>query len=265
VTLALDALLARGEAIQRVVVVHTNPSEEPIASSLNQLHREFQIDNYYRGQILYDPVTLTNTLGPLPDVATAEQVNAAFEAMYRTIRYHKLTGARLHLSIAGGRKTMALFAFSVAQFLFDADDHVWHLESDPPLRESRRLHAEPGDRVALIEVPLMQWSSLPGVVRSNQFGDTPQQAANRSLHLQQITGQHQVDAFLKKLSRAEKELLILLVQTGVSNDELAKRLFKSPKTIANQLNSIYRKFALHYQLSTKPDRGQVIATLSGKL
>ena len=55
---------------------------------------------------------------PLPDVADPEQVEIAFRALYQVLRDHKLDGFRVHLSIAGGRKSLSVFGMAAAQLLF---------------------------------------------------------------------------------------------------------------------------------------------------
>lgn len=264
VTLALDALLAQGKPITNVVVVHTNPSDEPIAGGLARLQQEFAEYVPYRAISLKSLVlTSSPDNAPLNDLLDTEEINAAFAGLYKFLHQQKSKGHGLHLLIAGGRKTMAIFAFAAAQIIFGEDDHVWHLVSDERLRQTRRLHAQPHDRIHLIEVPFVRWNYLPG---------TPQfLAVGARTALAQVDTQHQqlrrrqAQAFLKQLSRAEREVVQLLVETALTNDALAARLEKSPRTIANQLSSIYRKFAVFYALpgDAAPDRTQLVAALRG--
>jgi hypothetical protein len=56
---------------------------------------------------------------------------------------------QVHLSIAGGRKTMAVFGMTAAQLLFDEHDRLWHLFSGGEFLVSKRLYPQPGDEVRL--------------------------------------------------------------------------------------------------------------------
>ncbi|NLF79524.1 MAG: hypothetical protein GX573_27850 [Chloroflexi bacterium] len=238
VTLALDYLLSQNTPVSRVVVVHTLPDREPIRSSLTTLNHEFLEIKSYGSTIIYTRHLLSGPSGPLEDVSSAGQIDDAFHSLYTLLRHHKHAGDTIHLCIAGGRKTMALFAMAAAQILFDADDRVWHLVSDPSLIKSRQLHAfRPGES-ALIAVPVAHW----GRIRS----DNAQRA-----HL-----------FIRDmLTPAEREVVVLLIREGLSNSGLADRLGKSVKTIANQLSSVYIKLADYFELDSPPDRTSLLVLL----
>jgi CRISPR-associated Csx14 family protein len=238
VTLALDALLAESESISRVLVVHTAADRPPLSESLKVLQAEFVDRGYYGNQVLFLPHVLADSDGPLADVVTPAEIEAAFQSLYTLLRQYKYAGCRIHLSIAGGRKTMALFAMAAAQIWFDAADHVWHLVSDRRLIESRQLHAtHPGD-VSLIPVPVAHWGKM-----------TPDD---------RVRARHFIEYVL---TPAERELTTILVREGLSNNALARQLGKSPKTIANQLTSIYEKLESYFALSEPPDRTMLLVLL----
>lgn len=238
VTLALDALLALQEPISRVVVVHTAADRPPIDASMRTLQAEFVEYKYYGNQLLFVPHILADSAGPLADIATASEIEAAFQNFYTLLRQYKHAGCRLHLSIAGGRKTMALFAMAAAQIWFDAADRVWHLVSDRRLVESRRLHAAHPSDVSLIPVPVAHWGRM-----------TPDDRVRARHFIEHV------------LTPAERELTTILVREGLSNSALARQLGKSPKTIANQLTSIYNKLAGYFGLREPPDRTMLLVLL----
>lgn len=235
VTLTLDALMALGEKISRVIVVHTNPVYEPVHTSLGQLHNEFIKMRHYGDDLLYNPHVLVHSEGPLADIATTEELDAAFQSFYTLLRHHKQAGHRVHLSIAGGRKTMALFAMAAAQILFDGTDRLWHLVSDPDLLNSQNLHTEDIARITLVPIPVAHWGHLRlrNQTKAQQFAQTV-------------------------LTPSEREIVELLVREGLSNTALADRLGKSPKTIANQLTSIYDKLKSYFDLAEPPDRTMLL-------
>jgi DNA-binding NarL/FixJ family response regulator len=57
------------------------------------------------------------------------------------------------------------------------------------------------------------------------------------------------------------EVAQLLISEGLSNAALAARLDKSPKTIANQLSSIYAKLGEYFGLPETPDRTSLLVLL----
>lgn len=238
VTLALDALLASKEPISRVIVVHTAADRPPIDASLRTLQAEFLEYNYYGNQLLFIPHILADSAGPLADVATASEIEAAFQNFYTLLRQYKHAGCRLHLSIAGGRKTIALFAMAAAQIWFEGEDRVWHLISLPKLIHERALHAASPTDVTLIPVPVAHWGRM-----------TPDDRVRARDFIENV------------LTPAEREVAALLVREGLSNEVLAQRLGKRPKTIANQLTSVYDKLGVYFNLVDQPDRTMLLVLL----
>jgi len=181
---------------------------------------------------------LAGESGPLDDVATQDEIDGAFQSFYTLLRQFKYAGDQVHLCIAGGRKTMALFAMAAAQILFGAGDQVWHLVSDPGLITSRQLHAPNPDAVSLIPVPVARWGRM-----------RPDDASRVRMFIETV------------LTPAEREVAVLLVREGLSNAALAQRLGKSVKTIANQLSSIYVKLGDYFGLENTPDRALLLVLL----
>lgn len=238
VTLVLDALLAAQEKITRVIVVHTDEQDPMIHKALVALKQEFLTNQYYGDYLLFIPHPLVGSSGPLEDFTTPEEIDFAFEEMYTLLRQQKYAGNKIHLSIAGGRKTMALFAMAAAQILLDPEDRVWHLVSDPDLIASRRLHTRNANEIVLVPVPIVFW-------RNFQPSDTSR-----------------VKEFIDNvLTPAEREIVMLLIQKGLSNSALANHLHKSVKTVANQLTAIYDKLGEYFNLTETPDRTLLLVLL----
>ena len=238
VTLTLDILLSQGVRISRVVIVHTLPDREPVRSSLAILNREFLEQKTYGSEIIYTPYLLAGSTGPLNDISSPQQIDDAFHSLYTLLRHHKRAGYTVHLCIAGGRKTMALFAMAAAQIVFDINDRVWHLISAPSLVDSKQLHALLPDEAALIPIPVAHW----GRMRSDD-------ATRARLFIETV------------LTPAEREVVVLLIREGLSNSGLAARLGKSAKTIANQLSSVYIKLGEYFGLDNTPDRALLLVLL----
>ena len=70
VTLTLDALLAQGVLIERVIVVHTLPDRAPVQQSLARLEREFFRAHQYPERLAFVSHLLAGENGPLSDVVT---------------------------------------------------------------------------------------------------------------------------------------------------------------------------------------------------
>ncbi|GAP05372.1 CRISPR-associated protein NE0113 [Anaerolinea thermolimosa] len=151
VTATFDLLRARGEEPGQVQVIHTLADSEPMAQAVEVLRKEAAAG------LPLVLVPLKRPDGrPFVDVETQSAAEAVFRALYRAVWQTKRAGARVHLSIAGGRKTMAVFGMVTAQLLFEEGDHLWHLFSEGDFLRSRRLHPQPGDEVHLMEIPVIR-------------------------------------------------------------------------------------------------------------
>lgn len=124
VTLALDLLRAKGHPIAEVIIVHT--MGEAVQSALKQLAGEFAAPETCG----YRTVAVVKGEWPVDDISTEEDTASLLRTLYRTILAEKRAGRLVHLSIAGGRKPMAVYGMVVAQLLFDNEDRVWHLLSE---------------------------------------------------------------------------------------------------------------------------------------
>lgn len=261
VTLTLDALLQRGESVQRVVIVHTAPETELIAGALARVLAELR-SPHYPDTLQIETLTLTGPRGPLADVDSTEGAAAAFTTLYRLVRAEKLAGRTVHLSIAGGRKTVAVFGMAVAQLLFDADDRLSHLISQGALLAEKRMHAAPGDECHLIEIPVLLWRAVSPVLTDLSEIEDPFVAVERqrALRLQETLDEAR-SFMLGVLSPAERRTVELLVRESLSDQELAARLALSPRTVEQHLRSAYRKAAVHWAL-TEVNRTQLVRLLS---
>ena len=171
VTFALDWLLAQGEPIREVMVLHLSPENPRVYKALHQLADEFPGDRYTQTQqtIRFRQVTLCASGGaPLSDIRDEAAAEATWQAVYRLIADLKGQGGTLHLCVAGGRRVMGLMAMSAATLHFDHCDRLWHLYTPDELRqrafEGAVMHVHPNEGVRLIQVPLAPWGAyFPGL------------------------------------------------------------------------------------------------------
>jgi CRISPR-associated protein Csx14 len=187
---------------------------------------------------------------PVDDVLTPAELETFADTLYQTLQHWIGQGCHLHLLLAGGRKSMAMVGMSVAQLLLGPADRIWHLYSDDNLRNSGRMLLGPDDRAQLIAAPLPRPSlAAPYFTPS---GRAPTRSA--SLAAVELQRTHQARRFLDHvLTPAERALATLVVTEVLTVADLAARLHKSPKTVTNQLSTIYDKLETVFGL--QPDVG----------
>lgn len=259
VTLVYDLLRRRGFCPAEVVVFHTDPAREPARSAVLRLQEELAA---MRVAHTFHPVAAGGR--PVSDLVRQQDIEAFFRLLYREVLRLKQAGRRLHLSIAGGRKPMAVFGMVVAQLLFDGEDRLWHLLSEGRLLAEKLTHPTPDEEAVLIPVPVMRWSAISPVFTELARRSDPWEAVSDQRALKAWEEVSRRREFLAcRLTPAEREVVLLLVKEGLDNEEIARRLGKSAKTVANQLTVVYDKFHeyLGFREDVKVDRAILIAEL----
>jgi CRISPR-associated protein (TIGR02584 family) len=111
---------------------------------LVELFRFFGLDHQYPK---IDVVVAQNSEGqPIEDIRTEEEVNAFADMLVALVR--KLTSdppSEIHLSLAGGRKTMTFIAGQILSFFGQPGDVLSHCLVEPPSLEFDRDFWWPGD------------------------------------------------------------------------------------------------------------------------
>jgi len=259
VTIALDLLQQAGEHIIQAVVVHTTLAHQATARALARL--ESQVAAVYP-DLRLRAVCLRDERGvPLDDVDSPLAARQAFRVLYREIKSVKATGRRVHLSIAGGRKIIAVYGMAAAQLLFDSDDRVWHVFSVPALIQREALHALPGE-ASLIHVPVLRWSEISPALTNLMLSDDPFDALQRQDAMRRSEALRAARTFVEQeLSDAERAIVELVVREGLTDAEVAERTHRSTRTVGHHLSSAYRKACAYFGLS-KADRHTLMALLS---
>lgn len=230
VSLATYLLLAQRVRLQTVLVLHTDAHRPPINQALPLLRAAFA------AQPAWPP--LQTVAVNAADALTPQELDCFADTLFTTIQTQLAQGHYLHLLLAGGRKSIAMVGMSVAQLLLGPHDSVWYLYSDDALRLSGRMTPADGDQVQLVAMPLSH-----SAVASPQFTRTAQ-APTRAVAFATVEAQRarQARQFVTTvLTPAERTLALLIAREVLSVEELAARLHKSPKTITNQLTTIYSK------------------------
>ncbi len=251
VTAVLDLLLAQGESIAAVQVIHTFAPGSPVVAAVDRLQQAFT-DPPYSRRIRLDLVAILDASSrPVADVDSPSSSEWAFRTIYRQILQAKREGRRVHLCIAGGRKTMSLYALAAAQMLCDENDHLWHLFSSGEFLTSKRFHPQPGDQTHLVEIPFIFWSVASPVLSGLSEVEDPFEALSRIRDLQlneKIT--HIRSYLLGALTPAEARVVGLLACEGLTDQQIATRLTLSPRTVEQHLHSAYQKAVAHWDIDT---------------
>lgn len=262
VSLAWQKLREEGYEVDEIIVVHTAPENEPIRSALTKLTDFFK---HLHEPALRLRFAIVGEENPIADTVTEQDLEAVFATLYRIVRQSKLAGQAVHLCIAGGRKVMSAYGATVAQLLFDEQDYLWYLLSAGAVLEKKRMLALAGDDVKLISIPVFQWSAVAPVLTPLALAEDPRQALRQQQQLRQRDMYQRKREFVERtLTRAEREVVELLVREGLSNDAIAERLHRSVRTVGNHLSHVYDKLHefLGFRDDVPTDRGVVIAELA---
>lgn len=259
VTIALDLLREQGERVREAVVLHTTLDRQATRVSVARLGDEFP---QVYPDVRLRPICLCDEQGvPLGDVDSEPAARETFRVLYREVKAAKQASRRVHFSIAGGRKIVAVYAMAVAQLLFDPGDRVWHIFSVPTLVESRALHPRPGE-AALIRVPVLRWSEVSPALTDLILSDDPFEALARQEKLRQADALRLAREFVEReLTPAEREVVRLVVCEGLTDAQIAERTCRSVKTVGHHLSSAYGKARGFFGLS-RADRYTLTARLA---
>lgn len=172
VTLALDALLERGEQVGELIVVHLSEHNPRYRAALAQLAAEFPADCYRGWPCRYRPLAVTLAGQPIDDLASESATGAALNTFSRLIQRLKQQDRAIHLCLSGGRRLLGMLAMSAMQLYGDHADQIWHLYSSDAVRQRTADGAElhlPGEpEVRLVRVPALPlgqyfpWLRTPG-------------------------------------------------------------------------------------------------------
>jgi CRISPR-associated protein Csx14 len=268
VTIALDLLLDDGTNVEKVCVIHTARSQpgDRMDESMRALRREFPGGTHYRcrgqqGDMYRCPLSLVQLEAggrALEDVRCEEDARAVLVTLFNVVRDLKMERYVIHLSIAGGRKSMSVYGMATAQLLFDSHDRLWHVFSMPAFEAGNAMHpADPGD-ARLVRIPVLPISTVfPGMVTLLTSRD-PLAALERKRALVEMEERRTRQEFVEgRLTPAERRLVKSLMSVllnenrSPSNRELARQLVIAPHTVSNRFSSIYSK--LHEYLILPPD------------
>lgn len=236
IPIATQLLLDQGIILSTVELLHTIPTDAAIRSALASVQAAF-------GQHPQWPKLATTQL-PVRDVIAPGELSDFGNALFACLKKWLRQGYQLHLLLAGGRKSMAMVGVTTAQLLFGPEDRIWYLYSADELRLSGRYLLQGRDEARLVQIPLPPPLAAP-VYGHALDAETPDEA--RRLLAAQVSEQRR--RFVEEeLTAAERAVARCVVEDVAKVADIAARLHKSPKTVTNQLTSIYAKLEAFFGL-----------------
>lgn len=237
ITLVLDLLLSKSCNIGEVVLFYT---QSPlIMQGIERIQGEI-VSGFYP-PISLKKVLITGEDAALDDFRTVHDVNSMLKIIYKVMKKYKQKGAKIHLSVSGGRKVMGIMAMVVAQILFRAEDRLWYLITEGwKAGDSQDMHISEHNSYLLIEVPVMRWEEASLLLGIEEFA-SPMDLIHWQGKLLNNKKMRRRREFVEHwLSKAERQVAQLACQ-GWDNAAIARYLHKQERTVANQMTSIYGK------------------------
>jgi CRISPR-associated protein Csx14 len=250
VTFALDALLARGERVWEVVVLHLSPENPRFGHALARLSAEFEVNGYYGQDIRLRLLPLRRGRQRLVDIRDETEADAAWNGIHELIAALKAQGRPMHLAISGGRRLLALLAMSAALLHFGHQDRMWHLYTPDDFVERARdgaiMHARPEDGVCLIQVPLVPWGSYFPAFRSLAQLSPSQALAARTRWLDSAE-RSRCRAVVEHLTPRQRDVLRELAR-GLTPQDAADVLGMTLKTLDSHKTPILDECRAAWQM-----------------
>jgi CRISPR-associated protein Csx14 len=250
VTFALDWLLAQGELIREVAVLHLSPDDARTNRALAQVAAEFDGDRYREQPCRLRLVPIRRGDFKLPDIRDGADADATWQTVYQLLASLKAQGRSLHLCIAGGRRMMGLLTLSAAMLLCGHNDRVWHMVTPAPFLERARegaiMHARPEDGVYLIQVPVVPWGAYFPTLRD--LTQPPAQVIAAQTAWLDETERARCQQVARRLTTRQADVLRAFA-AGRSPQEVADRLAISLKTVDTHKTAILAECRVAWALS----------------
>ncbi len=241
ITFTLDLLLERGEAVHQVIVVY--PASNPrYRQAYQKLAGEFSGDRYRDLPCHLRSAPVQHGSEAIEEARTPQEIEAIRHTFYDLLSGLKAQGERLHLSLSGGRRIMALTALAAAMQHLTPADCVWHIYTPPELTEQARageiMHAPTDSGLRLISVPFVPWGTyFPGLrplLESNP--------ADLRGGWQDEAERERCQRTWQALTRRQRDVLRCLAE-GLTRDQAAVELGVGITTIDSHRSAIFRKCA----------------------
>ncbi|MGB9889287.1 MAG: CRISPR-associated ring nuclease [Anaerolineae bacterium] len=244
VTFAVDGLLAMGEPLCRVLVLHLSPEDPRVRRALAQLSAEFAGGQYQGRPLEFRRIPLQAQGRPLTAITDGAEAEAVWVLARDLLAELKGEGRSLHLCIAGGPRLLALTLTTAAMLHCDHQDRLWHLYTPPEFLEQARegaiLHAPLEAGVRLIPVPLAPWGVYFPALRAlaRPFSPPPSLTPDDAAHCA---------AVWERLTERQREVLRALA-SAASLQEAAERLGMTLKTLDSHKSQILAECRVEWEV-----------------
>lgn len=255
ITMALDILREQHD-YETVGILHTHPEKSDIRDALLELSDV--LDEHFSGiPVKYHELRFGDGTNLL-DVKDQHSAEGYYLALMDILYRYKKSGNRIHLLVAGGRKSMSIYGTLAASMIFNIEDSVMTILTPQDLMKPG-IYTVPAKRyrdIKIVQLPLMpSHLSSPDAV--------PQGLLKDILALRRAPQKR----FLENLTPQETALVDMLkLYPYESNAELAERLFKAKRTVDNQFAAIYQKMEalLNMELDDNRKRQALLDVVLGR-
>ncbi len=231
VTFTLDLLLKEGFPISEVIAIHPKASHARLQRSLTRLTNEFTSDYYMSAQriIHFRSHVLQLDGTAIDDIIDDTHADGTLDTIHKLIGDLKRQGHRIHLSVTGGRRLMALLAISVASLNFDRHDHIWHIYTPEHIQEQvkdgRVMHVPPDAGVKLIKGQFLSLGAY--IYNPSQSFRTAQEKRRFQMDAQE---HERCSSVVERITPRELAVLRAFAR-GLNQQEVAKELAITTKTV----------------------------------
>jgi len=261
VTATLALLRQDGHVIEKVIVLHPVTPDSYGDDAVQTLRQAFNAPPYAnKTELNLIPIMDEKGL-PFLEMENPQAIKGVFDTLYRCVWQEKQHNRRIHLSLAGGCKTLSIFAMVTAQLLFDDSDYLWHLHAGRDFLASSQLFPADTDHVHLISIPVLLRSFISPALTDLRDVPDPFEALEQ-IHRQDMRKKLRQghDFVSQHLTKSEERVVALLVKEGLSSVEIASRLNNSKRTVENHLLIVCQKAAAHWEMPSV-NRMQLITLL----
>ena len=256
VTRGLDKLLALEPDISYGIIIYTGAYRSHPEWATFELFQRHIEQTYETIKWEWVPIKEANADSPLNDVNTPDAAELAFKIIYNQTKKLKQKGYRLHTLLAGGRKSIIVYAMITAQLLFDTQDKLWHIFSEDEYQ--RNLSVRPHVPLAitqLLEIPIMHLAGLMPMVRELILhSDDPTKAIDLYRHHDDVEWQMQLQMFFNACEPIDQMIMWLRFR-NYSNSEVAQRVHLTEPGIIRHLHKVADHFLDDPALRLRYPRG----------
>ncbi len=240
VTTTIDLLSEKKDHVDEVSVLYSSGGDTLLVTAAELLNEE--LAKYTDLSFTVKPFSRNKKI--IKDLDSSEEVDILFYCLYNEVRKQKNLGNTVCLLCSGGRKIIAAYAMLVAQMLFTWDDALLYLISKGDYLKTKKLHpVSPADHreTQLLKIPFLEWNAVLPSISGIRGIEDPNKAYDKIRDLQlEAKYQKACDFIEKHCTKAERRVLELVACHGMSNAQMASKLFISERTVETHMRALLR-------------------------